>query len=40
MAIVKNDAISVVKDLVDPDKFPIFDLSYRLPLWKSNWNTV
>ena len=40
MEIVRNDAIKVVKDLVDPDKFPISDLSYKLPLWKSNWDQV
>lgn len=30
----------MVKDLVDPDKFPISDLSYKIPLWRSNWVLV
>lgn len=37
---VRNDAEEIVRDLVDPDKFPITDLSYKIPMWRSNWGVV
>lgn len=40
MSLVRNEAATTMKDLVDSDKFPIFDLSYKIPLWRSNWVTV
>jgi hypothetical protein len=27
-----------IKDIVDPNKFPIWDLRQTTPVYKSNWN--
>ena len=27
-----------IKDIVDPNKFPIWDLKQTTPIYKSNWN--
>lgn len=37
--IVKG-AESLVKDLVDPDKFPIWDLKKKPNIFYSIWNTI